>query len=114
MTFELYTRKRIVTDKPKVSILKQGIIGLNQSCYSKYFKSYNYVYLLFDKENRKIGLKPTNEEDNNTLKIRVSRDGRLAQISASAFLNYFDIQHDESQPYDCEWDQNNQLLVVQL
>lgn len=115
MAFEEFTSKRrAISDTPMVSLLKQGIFALNQACYNKYFKAYKYVILLFDKENNKIGLKPTNEVSSNTYNIRVSRDGKLANISAIAFLKFYKIPHNETKSYTCFWNEKEKILEVEL
>ena len=114
MPFEEFMKTRPVKDKPIISISKQGIIGLNQACYNKYLKQYSYVILLFDKDSNKIGIKPTNEDKINSYKIRVTRNGSLAQISATAFLKYFNILYEKTRIYTCMWNDEEKLLEVKL
>jgi hypothetical protein len=115
MAFEEFThKKRPVSDVPMVSILKQGVFGINQTCYKKYFKDYKYVIMLFDKEENKIGLKPTNNASHNTYTIRTSREGRLTNISAIAFLNHYGIKHDETRSYNCNWNEQEEILEIPL
>lgn len=115
MAYEEFTAKsRATTDIPMISILKQGVIGINNECYGKYFKNYKYAIFFFDKENKKIGIKPTNEPASNTYTIRISRDGKLASVSAMAFLNYYNIPHKDSKSYPCDWNESEKILEVKL
>lgn len=115
MAYEEFTAKsRATTDIPMISILKQGVIGINSECYKMYFKNYKYIIFFFDKENKKIGIKPTNEPSGNTYSIRMSRDGKLASVSATAFLNYYKIPHKESKSYPCDLNEAEKILEVKL
>ena len=114
MAYEEFTLRRCPRDIPMVSILKHGIISLNQACYYEYFKSYKYVVFLFDRENNKIALKLTNDAKDNVYNIRVTRNGRLASISASAFLKYYKIPHPQTKAYSCSWNEEQKILEVQL
>lgn len=114
MSYEIYTKDRVSMKKPRVSIFKQGTLNLNQSCYCEYFQSFTYVHLLFDREKRKIGIEPTNVEDNDTYRIRVYRNKTFAQISAKGFLKHFEIQYDKTRPYNCKWNQKDQILEIQI
>ena len=114
MPFEEFTKNRPIKDTPTISILKQGLIGISQVCYNKYFKNYEYIILMFDKENKVIGLKPTNEAKSNAYKIHPKRDGRLVQISGMAFLKYYNIPHDETKVYTCEWNEEEKLIEVKI
>lgn len=116
MPFEEFTlKRRPVMDTPMVSILKQGIIGLNGVCYEKFLKKHKYVIFLYDKESNTIAIKPTNEPSGNTYNIRVSRGGRLANISAIAFLKYYKIPYkDGSKSYTCAWNTKENRLEIEL
>ncbi len=115
MAYEEFTAKsRATTDIPMISILKQGVIGINNECYKKYFKNCKYIIFFFDKENKKIGIKLTNEPSSNTYSIRMSRDGKLASVSAMAFLKYYKIPHNHSKSYPCDWNETEKILEVKL
>jgi len=116
MAFEEFTlKRRPVMDTPMVSILKQGTIGLNGVCYEKFFKKHKYVIFLYDKENNTIAIRLTNEASGNTYNIRVSRGGRLANISAIAFLKYYKIPYKEgSKSYTCSWNSKENMLEIEL
>ncbi|MDD5584815.1 MAG: hypothetical protein PHV55_07155 [Candidatus Omnitrophica bacterium] len=115
MSFEEFTlKRRPVRDTPMISILKQGTIGINSVAYDQYFRKYKYVIFLFDRQNNKIGIKLTNDAGSNTYNIRVSRGGRLANISALAFLKYYEIPHVESKAYTCDLNAKENMVEVTL
>ncbi len=113
MAFEEFTAKsRSNTTIPMVSILQYGRMGLNHQCYTRYFKDYKLVVFLYDKETKKIGLKPTNQHLSNAFNIKVTKTG--ASISATTFLKYYGITFDKSQSYSCHWNETEKILEVQL
>lgn len=115
MAYEEFTAKsRSSLDVAMISILKQGIMGINSACYDKYFKNFKYVVFLYDEENNKIGLKPTNEPFGNAYNVRVSKNGKLANVSAKSFLKFYNISHNESKSYACYWNETEKILEVEL
>jgi hypothetical protein len=115
MAFEEFTGKtRSNTAIPMVSILKHGRIGLNQECYTNYLKDYKFVVFLYDKQNKKIGIRPTNQPISHAYNIKVNRNGKLASISAISFLHHYNIPFDKSQSYSCHWNATEKILEVQL
>lgn len=115
MAYEEFTfKRRPVMDTPMVSILKQGIMGLNGACYTTYFKKYKYATFLYDKTNNSIAIKPTNDASSNSYNIRVGKDARLANISAIAFVKYYKIPHEETRSYVCTWNSKENMLEIDL
>lgn len=115
MAFEEFTAKTSGNLKaPMVSILKHGRIGLNGECYRKYFNGYKYVIFFYDKENNKMGMRPTNQPQSNASNIKVSRKGNLANISALTFLKHYNIPFDQSRSYPCHRNETDDLVEVQL
>ena len=115
MAFEEFTAKsRPNTTIPMVSILRYGRIGLNHQCYIKYFKDYKFVVFLYDKETKRIGLKPTNNHLSNAFNVKTNKTGKMASISATTFLKYYSITFDKSQSYPCHWNETEEILEVQL
>jgi len=115
MVFEEFTAKtRSNISVPMVSILKYGRIGLNRECYRKYFKDYKFVVFLYDKDNNKIGMRPTNKPQGNAFNIKVHREGTLVNISAISFLKHYRIPFDKSQSFTCHWNATEKILELQL
>jgi len=115
MAFEEFTAKtRSNVAIPMVSILKHGRIGLNHECFTKYFKEYKFVVFLYDKQNKKVGMRPTNAHLSNAFNIKETRNGKLATISATTFLNYYNIPFDKSQSFPCHWNETEKVLELQL
>ena len=111
MAFERFTK----TGRgyaPKASIWSRGQIGFNRGAVERYnLKNYDYAVFFYDKENKEIGVKFTNnpaEEGAN--KIMKSQSGIF--MSAKAFLDYYAIPYNkERKKYDVKYDQENDLYV---
>lgn len=115
MGFEKFTAKsRPVTDQAMISVLKGGQFGINQVCYKKYFKNYKYAILYYDRKRKVIGIQPIDVATSEAYNIRLSRDEKLANISAVAFLKYFDIPYTESKAYMASWNDEEKLVEVDL
>ena len=115
MGFEKFTAKsRPVKDKAMVSILKGGQFGINQVCYQKYLKDYKKIIFYYDRERNTIGIKPTNESVIEAYDIRLGRGGNLANVSGTAFMKYYKIEHKESRAYMAAWNDEEKLVEVDL
>ncbi len=47
-------------------------------------------------------------------KIRKYRGGRMGTVTLSGFLMNFDISHDKTLSYSVEWDEKENMLIVDL
>ena len=55
-----------------------------------------------------------NEISRATYRIRLGRNGRLAKISAVAFLNHYKIDYDVSKTYTATWNDEEKLVEIVL
>ena len=100
--------------KPKVSIWSRGQIGFNQGSVERFnLKNYKYSILFFDDETRRIGIKFTNDENEEGISKIVARMGGIS-FSARAFLDYNDIDYSKTKRYDVEYDESEALYILQL
>lgn len=110
MAFERFTKTgRGYT--PKVSIWTRGQIGFNQGAVEKYnLKDFNFVVLFYDRDERKIGVRFTNDSsEDGANKIIKGKTGIF--VSAKAFLDYYDITHVKTKRYDIAYDSENDLYI---
>lgn len=110
MSFERFTENGR-SFKPKLSITKAGIIALNNACLVKFnLSEYKYVVLFYDQSSKRIGIKPTNDaKEDGCCKLRVRASG--VDISATAYLRYYDLEHDVTTRYSIAWDKESDMLV---
>ena len=100
--------------KPKVSIWSRGQIGFNQGSVERFnLKNYKYSILFFDDETRRIGVKFTNDENEDGISKVVVRVGGLS-FSARAFLDYNVIDYSKTKRYDVEYDETDDIYILQL
>jgi len=99
---------------PKAAIWTRGQIGFNRGAVEKFsLKDFKYAVLFFDKDNKKVGIKFTNDPtEEGANKLVFSKTG--AFISARAFLDYYDIPRGETKRYDIYYDDENDLYVFNL
>lgn len=114
MGYMQFTKQRRPSDEPKITLLKWGQLGINRSCTDKYFKGYKFALLYFDEAQRKIGIKPTNEDSNDASNIRFIKKGTLATISVILFLKRFKIENEQSIVYDAIWNDKEKLVEISL
>ena len=115
MAYEKFkVKKRPQGDFPMVSILKQGVLSVNQACYEKYLKKHKFVEFLFDKTNQKIGIMPTNEATGDAYPIRCNGNGKVQNISAISFLKHYKIPYLQTKAYGCSWNSKENILEINL
>jgi len=100
--------------RPKVSIWSRGQIGFNQGAV-KYLdlEKFGYVVFYYDPGTKRVGLELTNDgnaEGANKIKIRQTG----ASVGAKAFLDYYQIDHQETKRYDLTHDRESNLYVIDL
>ena len=112
MGFEVFDKSKAAYGrKPNVTIQPRGLISINQSAYRKMGEP-KFVVLMYDREERLIGIGPTSDADKG-YRVRVAnRSGSPATISGSAFFNYYDLGVDETQRWAPTFDEG--LLIVDL
>lgn len=115
MAFEKFTKTRGRGYTPKVSIWSRGQIGFNEGCLLRYdLKKFTHVVLFYDKDNKKIGIKFTNNQsDDGATKIIIRKTGG-ASISANAFLSYYNIEHSKTKRYDASYDKDADMYIIQI
>lgn len=114
MGFEFFTQSGRGF-RPRASIRKQGQIGLTQGAVRRWeLKEWKYVVLGYDRENKLVGLRLTNDENERGAQKMVIKDGS-ASISARSFLEFFAISYrDETRQYNVSFDEADCMLVVSI
>lgn len=117
MPFERFTAINSRGFKPRVSIWKGGHISLNQGA-ARHFKvtSASHAVLFYDKSNTKIGIKITNDSnEEGAISMTIRGEGKSgATIAARTFLEFYGIDYSETRKYTPEYDEDNQLWTIQL
>jgi len=113
MSFERFTRTGRGY-KPKVSVTKNGMIGFNQGSVQRFkLEDYQYAILYFDKENKRIGVELSNDEnEEGVCKLRQRTSG--ADVSAKAFFDFYGIGYSSTTRYDAVWDDGEKRIIICL
>ena len=111
---------------PRVSIRSNGTLGLSQGLMRKHGLTVGewYAQLFFDAEKRAIGIKFTqNQNEQGAIKVHArSSPGKhglenwSGHIAARAFLDYYSVEYENPNPasFRPEWNQGFGGLVVIL
>lgn len=116
MSFETFNPSQSRRHKgieKRVTISKSGQITLNVACARSHFVDVSYVNLLFDREQRRIAIKPTTADDSNACKLATSKAGS-ASLSGRGFLSFCDVPYEQTTAYPAAWDESLGAIVVAL
>ena len=114
MAWEKFTMTRR-SFKPRISIRGKSQIGFNTAAIEDFkLKDYKFAVLYYDKENRKIGIKLTNDKDEEGVrKLRV-REHTGASLPARTFIEYYKIGNFSGQRFNAELDKQEKMIVATL
>jgi hypothetical protein len=115
MAFERFTRTRTRVSTPKASIWSRGQIGFNQGATEKFnLTSFDYAVIFYDKDTKRVGIRFTKDENEEGATKIIKRPSGGVSFSATAFLNVYGIDHSETRTYNVEYDEENELYVIDL
>ncbi len=97
--FEVFTRRaRPVVAQPMVTVQKAGTLGLNHAAFEALGEP-EAVLLLFDPEERIIGLRRVERSDPNSYPVQKQPSGKGAVVSGKAFAQFYGIATDQARRY---------------
>lgn len=115
MGYEKFTKQRRPdNNQTMITVLKGGQLGISKMCLEEYFKDYKYADMYYDKGQKKIGIRPTNDATSDSCNIRRIKHGTLASISIIEFMKQFDIKHENSISYLAVWNDEEKLVEITL
>lgn len=111
MVFELFTKLRR-TFLPRISLRKNGQIGINEPAAQKYYlKEECYAQLYYDKNIKTIGIKNFyGQKAEGSVKIRRRKSG--ADISAKAFCKYYNIDTSKAKTFWPVYDSEINMIIL--
>lgn len=99
MGFEVFDKRLAPLAKaPSVTIQKRGIFSINRAAH-KLVGEPETVELLYDRETRVIAMRPSGESHAYAIRPQTSHDAGQVILSATAFVQYFDIDTSVSRRY---------------
>lgn len=113
MAFETFKRQRApVSREPTVTIQKRGMLSMNAPAYAE-LESPEAVELMFDREERLIGLRKVDPSTEHAYVVRpLGKGGNNWLISGRAFTGYYDIPVGVARRWPARMDDD--VLVVDL
>lgn len=115
MAFEEFKHKKTRgVLEPRVSISNAGLFILNSGCMAQHFKEFNFAVLFWDKQNRKIGIKPVKQKPQHG--YTVNRNQSIGTLSGTGFLAHYGLKDlipdkgKEPNTYDAKWNDKEGLL----
>ena len=112
MAYEIFTRKTPRMGNPVVSFSKIGQIAFNQYAARQLQKAgVEFVLLMWDPEERKIGIKTAGEKDPRAYRVRYNDKGNGASFSAKTFLDFIGVDYSERKAIPVELDAETELIV---
>lgn len=110
MRWETFTKRRAKASIPKVSVRKQGTLGIGKKLYKEHLKDVEHVELLYSQDENKIGIHPLEDPVEHSYVLRTQ--GPNIEISAMAFLSHYEIPHEETIQYRADFEDG--VVVVDL
>jgi hypothetical protein len=113
MPFETFKKDRMPSKgEPAVTIQKRGALSLNNAAFEVLGEA-SYVELLYDPDERLIGIRRSDEDTPHAYAIRGTGINQATRVvSGKAFLAYYDIPRDVARRWIAE--ERNGMLVIDL
>lgn len=94
MAFETFKRQRApLTTEPAITIQKRGTFSLNAPAFEA-LGSPEYLELLYDRDERLIGLRKADAHVPHAYVVRPLGNGTTQMVSGTAFLAFYGIEFD--------------------
>jgi hypothetical protein len=107
--FEKFVRKG-KSYRPKLSIRSRGQMGFNNGAVKRFgLEKYDFAVLYFSKEKNQIAIRLATKSEEGSSKI-IKKSGNFF-ISGLAFLDCYQVNHQETKNYDIEAAGEDILLV---
>lgn len=113
MAFETFKKNRMPSKgEPAITIQKRGALSLNTAAFEA-IGSPEYIELLYDRDERLIGVKGSDENTPHAYTVRgTGKNEATRVVSGKAFLTYYDIPRDVARRWIAE--ERDGMLVIDL
>ena len=114
MAWEKFTITRR-SFSPKISIRGKSQIGFNTAAIEDFkLKDYKFAVLYYDKESKKIGIKLTNDKDEEGVRKLKVRPAAGASLPARVFIEYYKLGDFSGRRFNAELDKQEKMIVAAL
>lgn len=119
MTFEKFNesgsgRGRTPGTDPMISLRKSGSIGVNRAAVEEYFEESDGAVMYYDGDEYRVGIEPVDDNDADEAAYAVSKSDSGGTIAPKAFLTTYDLVPDVTTQYTPEWNDERDLVVIDL
>lgn len=96
-----------------VSIYKDGTLNISSNLYQK-MNNPNKVELFVDKDEKVIGIKPTDDQDPDAYNIQTPKDSRRVVLRSKNVFKVMGFEEVPSGRKEANWSDNEGMLIVKL
>lgn len=115
MSFEIFTRQMVRTGDPMVTLMATGRMSLNKQAGNRLEqKAVERVLLLWDKDSRRVGIKPITKKDPRSYKLSYASRGNSAGFSAVTFFRFINYDWDKTRSYPVEWNEEEDMYIFTI
>lgn len=101
------------TGAPQVTLRKSGTIGISKAAVDEHIPDSDGAVLYYDDEEGRIGIEPVDVEDDPDA-YQISFNEGSATVNGSSFMKRFELVPEETTAYEPEWDDDQELLIIDL
>lgn len=113
MGFELFEAESKKGYEPRVSIRSNGQIYFNLGAIIRFkLKEHKYAQLFYDKDMRKIGVKPINDESAKGKMNLIVRKDQSSWVSAKTFFDFYQIPLPKEKSTQPDFKYENEMIII--
>ena len=115
MAFEIFSRKTQYKGSPAVSFTKLGRFAFNKAATVKFeTNAVENVLLLWDDENKLIGVRPIGKKDVRAYAVHYGKKGNGCGFSATTFLEHIGYDVSETRSIATRWDDQDEMFIIEV
>ena len=115
MAYELFKRSAVRVETPSIALVPDGRIGFNAAAARILRENgVKSVFLLWDRENRKIALKAAAKGERNAFAVSLVRQSHSGSLRAKSFFAHLGLKLTKRELLPASWDAQKKMLEVAL
>jgi|SRR5579862_3538081 len=115
MAWQVFEKVVHRSTSPTITISKLGRIGFNGAASKTLHENgVEYVLLMWDKENRRIGIRRVGKKDSRSYTVHYAKKYAWSGFAAKGFLEHIGLDYSETKTFPGEWDETDSMFVLSL
>jgi hypothetical protein len=115
LPYEIFEKKAIRVGSPAVTFSSKDRMAMNTFAAKIFHKSaVEYVLLLWDREHRKVAIKPLSKKDPRAYRLTYGLKANGASFSARSFMNHIGWDSKEKFTAPAVWNEDQSILEFEL